>query len=145
MLRPGGRLAAATNSRQHLHEVWTAVGDPDYGFTMPFRAEDAAQILGTVFPAVECRLVCATVTFADRDAVRPVRRASFNSERAEKLPPFDGPSRRRARRQRSSVTGAGQIMLTVAPLTASGHVHEASTVGLELHARARARKRVQDI
>lgn len=93
MLRPGGRLVAATNGRDHLREVWTLAGDPGHGDGLPFRAEEAPAALATVFASVECRPVEAVVVFPDAGAVRAYVEASFDPQRAQRVPAFAGPLR----------------------------------------------------
>jgi SAM-dependent methyltransferase len=89
VLRPEGRLVAATNSTRSLHELWELIGYiPDYSFG----AENAEWPLLRHFTVVERRDVCGTVTFADREAAHGYVAASvMASHLADRLPLFDGP------------------------------------------------------
>jgi ubiquinone/menaquinone biosynthesis C-methylase UbiE len=71
VLRPGGRLVAATFSERNLAELWDALGDDTprgHGFT----AENGAEQLRRRFARVEERLVEWPIEFADRDALRAI-------------------------------------------------------------------------
>jgi SAM-dependent methyltransferase len=68
VLRPGGRLVAATNYTDHLHEMFELVGADRW--ELPFSGENAVAILGRTFSRVERREASGTVTFEDTDAVR---------------------------------------------------------------------------
>ena len=68
--RPGGRLVAATNSLDHLGELWSLVGRDRHWEQERFFSEDAEGPLRRYFAHVERRDVTGSVTFADRDAVR---------------------------------------------------------------------------
>jgi SAM-dependent methyltransferase len=66
VLRPEGRLVAATFSEQNLEELWSALHDDTprgHGFT----AENGAAQLGRHFGYVEERRVSWRIVFADRD------------------------------------------------------------------------------
>ncbi len=73
VLRPGGRLVAATNADDHLKELFALAGIERW--ELPFGAENGAELLGKSFEAVECRDARGSVVFADIDAAR----AYFNS------------------------------------------------------------------
>jgi ubiquinone/menaquinone biosynthesis C-methylase UbiE len=68
VLRPGGRLVAATNYTDHLYEMFELVGAESW--ELPFSGENGTQILERTFARVERREASGTVTFADTDAVR---------------------------------------------------------------------------
>jgi SAM-dependent methyltransferase len=91
VLRPSGRLVAATSSERNLGELWELVGRigaPSDGFS----AENAEGALLRHFTIVERRDVRGTVTFADREAAhRHISACPVNNELADELPPFDGP------------------------------------------------------
>jgi SAM-dependent methyltransferase len=71
VLSPRGRLVAITNGRDHLLELWEAVGGGELraGRDVSFAAENGAAALGRHFAHVELRDACGTVTIEDRDAV----------------------------------------------------------------------------
>jgi SAM-dependent methyltransferase len=68
VLRPGGRLVAATNSESHLRELWELVGIERIGYS--FSAENAESALRPHFADVTTYPVEGWVTFADRAKVR---------------------------------------------------------------------------
>ena len=75
VLRPGGRLVAATNASDHLREMLDLAGVDDWDFS--FRAENGAEILGRRFPLVEMRDASGTVTLNDADQIRRYLRSSI--------------------------------------------------------------------
>jgi SAM-dependent methyltransferase len=86
VVRPGGRLVAATNASDHLKELFALAGIERW--ELPFGAENGAALLGQSFDTVECRDARGTVVFADIDAAR----AYFNSSArlsgfVKRLPP----------------------------------------------------------
>jgi SAM-dependent methyltransferase len=91
VLRPGGRLVAATSSERNLGELWTLVGEigaPADGFTV----ESAEGALLRYFTIVERRDVRGTVTFPDREAAhRHISAVPTRGHLADRLPPFVGP------------------------------------------------------
>lgn len=74
VLRPGGRLVAVTNHRDHLQELRELVGAPAPAFH--FAGEDGEALLRARFGAVEVRDAAGTATFADAAAVEAYVRAS---------------------------------------------------------------------
>jgi SAM-dependent methyltransferase len=60
VLRPGGRLVAVTNGREHLRELRRLAGD--WAWQERFRREDAAELLERHFVSVERQDVDAWVT-----------------------------------------------------------------------------------
>jgi ubiquinone/menaquinone biosynthesis C-methylase UbiE len=68
VLRPHGRLVATTNGADHLGELLALGGIERWD--LPFRAENAAELLGGHFASVERRDAYGTVTFRDIDVVR---------------------------------------------------------------------------
>jgi SAM-dependent methyltransferase len=91
VLRPGGRLVAATNSVRHLSELWELVG-LDYRAAREFSAESGGAELGRHFDRVERRDVEGTLVFPDRDAVVAYFASTvLFKDRAAAVPPFEGP------------------------------------------------------
>ncbi len=89
VLRPPGRLVAATSSERNLAEVWELVGErgaPGGGFT----AERAEISLRRQFGRVARREISGTVTFADRQTAYGYL-AATRTEVAHLLPEFEGP------------------------------------------------------
>jgi SAM-dependent methyltransferase len=92
VLRPGGRLVAATNGLTHLSELWSLVGRDRAAETRHFFVEDAFEALEQHFARVEQRDLRGPVTFPDRDAVRSYIASSIaHKHLADDVPPFDGP------------------------------------------------------
>jgi SAM-dependent methyltransferase len=93
VLRPDGRLVAATSSEGNLAELWQLVGEvgaPADGFTV----ESAQGALLRHFTIVERREVRGTVTFPDREAARRhISAVPTRGHLADRLPLLDGPLR----------------------------------------------------
>ncbi len=90
VLRPDGRLVAATSSDRNLAEVWEFVGEigaPGGGFTI----ESAGGALRRHFNHVEQRDVFGTVTFHSRQAAYEYVAATRSAEMADLLPDLGGP------------------------------------------------------
>jgi SAM-dependent methyltransferase len=71
VLRPGGRLVAITNGRDHLLELWKLVGADEQRISRDFAfgAENGAEILARHFSAIEMRDSGGTVEVQSREAV----------------------------------------------------------------------------
>jgi SAM-dependent methyltransferase len=69
VLRPGGRLVAATNSDRHLEELWALVARDRSTEKRHFFSEDGENLLRRHFEHVERRDVASTIEF-DEAAVR---------------------------------------------------------------------------
>ena len=87
--RPGGRLVAVTNGRDHLIEIWRLVGAgalrADRELT--FSAGNGAVALGRHFRRVEVRDAGGTVVIHERAAIdRYIRSIETWAHLAEKLP-----------------------------------------------------------
>jgi SAM-dependent methyltransferase len=67
VLRPGGRLVAVTNGREHMQELRRLAGD--WAWERSFRREEAVEVLERHFARVERRDVDAWVT-VDPDGVQ---------------------------------------------------------------------------
>jgi SAM-dependent methyltransferase len=90
VLRPGGRLVAATNASDHLQEMLDFAGVDDWDFS--FRAENGAEILGRHFPSVEVRDASGTVTLHDADQIRRYLRSSIRLHRwVDRVPELEEP------------------------------------------------------
>jgi ubiquinone/menaquinone biosynthesis C-methylase UbiE len=90
VLRPDGRLVAATSSERNLAEIWELVGEigaPGGGFTV----EAAEAALRRHFNRAERRDVFGTVTFEDREAAYEYLAATRSADAADLLPDFAGP------------------------------------------------------
>jgi SAM-dependent methyltransferase len=68
VLRPGGRLVAVTNGREHMQQLRRLAGD--WRWERRFRREEAAGLLERHFPRVERRDVDAWVTVAPEGVQR---------------------------------------------------------------------------
>jgi ubiquinone/menaquinone biosynthesis C-methylase UbiE len=76
VLRPGGRLVAATNSVMHLHELRVLVGSGRS--TIEFSRESGKETLLRHFAHVEREDIDGELEFADRSAVEEYVRASIS-------------------------------------------------------------------
>lgn len=76
VLRPGGRLVAATNSIYHLHELRELVGSGRSSIT--FSRESGEEILRGHFARVRREDIDGTLRFADRAEVDEYVRASIS-------------------------------------------------------------------
>jgi SAM-dependent methyltransferase len=85
VLRPGGRLVAATLGEENLADLWRLVDYPRP--TRPFTAENGAEVLGPYFSQVERRDVEAALVFPDRAAVQRYVDSSFFAAAVEKPVP----------------------------------------------------------
>jgi len=92
VLRPVGRLVAATNGPGHLEEMWRLVGRLRPRAESSFRGDNGAEVLGRRFESVEKREIEGTAFFADRDAVAAyVGSSILHKHLADRVPPFEGP------------------------------------------------------
>jgi len=92
VLRPGGRLVAATNGLEHLAELWSLVGRDRAAEPARFFAETGAESLRPHFARIERRDVSSMLVFDDREAVRGYIGASIaHKHLAERVPAFEGP------------------------------------------------------
>jgi ubiquinone/menaquinone biosynthesis C-methylase UbiE len=90
VLRPGGRLVAATNSSDHLREMLELAGVDDWDFS--FRAENGAELLGRHFAAVEVRDASGTVTLHDAEQIRSYLASSIRLHQwADRVPELTEP------------------------------------------------------
>ncbi len=92
VLRPGGRLVAATNGLRHLREVWALVGRDRAREPVRFFAETGEEPLRRRFRRVERRSVEGRVRFDDHHVVRRYVASSIaHKHLAERVPEFAGP------------------------------------------------------
>jgi SAM-dependent methyltransferase len=87
VLRPGGRLVAVTNGRDHHRELYELLDrePPEASFS----AENGEELLGRHFGSVEARDASGTVRFPDRAAAQAFVDAMIVLDGT--LPAFDGP------------------------------------------------------
>ncbi len=91
VLRPGGRLVAATNGLRHLEELWSLVGRNRADEPVRFFAHTAEPYLRRHFDSVERRDFESAVDFPDADAVRGYIASSVaHKALAERVPSFQG-------------------------------------------------------
>jgi SAM-dependent methyltransferase len=94
VLRPGGRLIAATNSEVHLEELWKLVGAGR--ITYSFSAENAEASLRVHFANVSTYPVEGWVTFADTATARNyVASSIICGHLADRVPDLSEPLRAR--------------------------------------------------
>lgn len=89
VLRPGGRLVAVTNGRDHLLEVWRLVGAAEARVArqVTFSAENGAETLRRHFVTVEAWDAGGTVKISEREAIeRYLRSIEIWSRLADRLP-----------------------------------------------------------
>lgn len=90
VLRPGGRLVAATNGEDNLHELWDLFG-PRRKRVHAFSVENAEPQLARHFASVERRDATGTITFPDWEAANTyVSNSVTRRDLAGKLPRFEG-------------------------------------------------------
>jgi SAM-dependent methyltransferase len=92
VLRPHGRLVAATNGLRHLEELWALVGRRREDEPVRFFAETAEAPLRRHFARVERIDLERTIVFDGVEAVRGYIAASVGHKHlADRVPHFDGP------------------------------------------------------
>ena len=92
VLRPRGRLVAATNGADHMRELWRLVGRDRSAEVPVFRGDNGEEILRRHFPTVERREIRGTALFADRNAVRAYVAASIGHRHlADRVPDLPDP------------------------------------------------------
>jgi ubiquinone/menaquinone biosynthesis C-methylase UbiE len=92
VLRPGGRLVAATNASDHLHEMLSLAGLARAFDDLSFRAENGAEALERHFARVEIRDASGTVTFRDAEQIRSYLRSSARfADGADRVPELTEP------------------------------------------------------
>lgn len=93
ILRPGGRLVAVTNGRDHLAELWNWVDEQHE--EPPFSGENGEEQLRPYFALVEERNAATHALFADRDAAANYLRSLNREDLVERLPTTGWPRRAR--------------------------------------------------
>jgi SAM-dependent methyltransferase len=97
VLRPGGRLVAATFGEDHLRELWSLLGN-ERASAVEFNRQNGARPLEPHFARVERRDADGVVVFPDRAAVRSYVAATIRGAHlADSIPEFEGPYRARSR------------------------------------------------
>jgi len=92
VLRPDGRLVAATNGLRHLGELWSLVGRDRAEEPMRFFAETGEDALRLHFVDIERRDATRPVTLPDAAAVRArIASSVAHQHLADRVPDFDGP------------------------------------------------------
>ena len=92
VLRPGGRLVAATNSLDHLGELWSLVGRDRWTEPERFFAETGEAALRPHFARVERRDIEGRVVFRDTAAARHYVESSVaHKHLADQVPELDEP------------------------------------------------------
>lgn len=106
VLRPGGRLVAVTNGRDHLAQLWNWVDEQHE--EPPFSVENGEEQLRPYFASVKKRDVSTHALFADRDAAANYLASVNREDLAEHLSTTGWP-----RRARGSTT----VFVAVDPFT----------------------------
>jgi len=89
VLRPGGRLVAVTNSRDHLAELWQLVGGRR--MESSFTRENGEEQLLRHFPSVERRDVATRAVFPDRKTIVDYVSTLAGADVAGRVPELGGP------------------------------------------------------
>lgn len=91
VLRPGGRLVAATNGLRHLEELWSLVGRDRVDEPVRFFTETAEPFLRRHFATVERRDVESEMVFPGAESVRGYVASSVaHKHLAALVPAFEG-------------------------------------------------------
>jgi SAM-dependent methyltransferase len=93
VLRPGGRLVAVTNGRDHLAGLRGLAGRDGWWTPRTFSRENGAELLGRAFTTVERRDADGWVTIPDDDAIWAYLRSLTSVDPPDELPPHNLPLR----------------------------------------------------
>ena len=89
VLRPEGRLVAATFSTEHMRDLYDWLGASDVG-DLEFSSENGAELLGRHFASIERRDADGIVRFPDRDSLHTYLSSLIRgAELAPRLPEFE--------------------------------------------------------
>ena len=91
VLRPGGRLVAATNSIDNMHELWDLLGRDRRTERIQFFAENGEEPLRRHFASVERRDVVGEMSFTRAAARDYLAHSISHAHLAEKVPDFEEP------------------------------------------------------
>jgi SAM-dependent methyltransferase len=90
VLRPEGRLVAATFSTEHMGDLYDWLGASDVG-DLEFSSENGADLLGRHFTSVERRDADGIVRFPDRDSLHTYLSSLIRgAELTSRLPECEG-------------------------------------------------------
>jgi ubiquinone/menaquinone biosynthesis C-methylase UbiE len=96
VLQLGGRLIAATNSEEHLIELWELLGIERIGYS--FGVENGESVLLEHFASVDKHIVEGAVTFADTEVARSyVASSILYGHLADRVPELAEPLRARTK------------------------------------------------
>jgi ubiquinone/menaquinone biosynthesis C-methylase UbiE len=89
VIRPGGRLVAITNGRDHLSDLWDMAGvvHPEPSFSR----ENGCWWLSKHFASVTQRDIASQALFPQREAASSYLQSIGYADAAERLPQFDEP------------------------------------------------------
>ena len=91
VVRPGGRLVAATNSTRHLEELWSLVGRDTSAEPRHFFAEDGEERLLHHFPLVSRRDVVSPIEFDTEGARGYVGSSIAHKHLVDRVPELTEP------------------------------------------------------
>jgi SAM-dependent methyltransferase len=91
VLRPGGRLVAATLAEENVSEIWDLLGEP-WRRSISFDRHNGAAQLEPWFRDIDRRDIDVTLTFPNADEIRRLIAAQMTrAHLACNVPDFDGP------------------------------------------------------
>jgi SAM-dependent methyltransferase len=91
VLRPGGRLVAATNSIENMRELWDLVGRDRRSESVRFFSENGEEPLRRHFSTVERRDIIGEMQFTYEAVREYVENSIGHAHLAESVPAFDEP------------------------------------------------------
>lgn len=91
VLRPGGRLVAATNSTRHLEELWSLVGRDKATEVRHFFSEGGAERLAPHFASVTRRDVASPIEFDAEGVWGYVGSSIVHKHFVDRVPDLPGP------------------------------------------------------
>jgi SAM-dependent methyltransferase len=94
VLRPGGRLVAATHGIDNVSELWDLIVCDEPRSPLSFNPLNGATLLGRFFSSVEERVVEAQLVFPDSDSIRTYVAATIDrAHYADRVPEIHEPFR----------------------------------------------------